>query len=1031
MPTPPSSSSSSSRSKLPSSSPSSARLRRIAPSPVKIPAINQTSPITTKIQTASLLSDITASLPQEYEFAPLELIILSSPDTQIRTLFEVLESSRTGRRRKSIEGDDKLPLIFDSRGEFGKLAHEARIRKYGIDVPCSPVLSCFEGEGKDESVKSEESSPNKKRRTSNTTNFNCEENGANDTKELHSLTPTNDNLSLKLKYDIPSPIMIDFKEDIFSEKGRNQIWLDEIPKESTTRQIMMRRPGRVDREDSSRSINTFGHNPSNAGPAIESNGDWKSDGLEEELDNWSFTLSAYEDEESIVGGISTDRKDSFFASFGSSNSTIDLTLINTPSTLNISFDNEPTMTMTTSNDKFLSSSSYMPPPTTTTATRFNFSSMVQSDEADQNSLEFNNSPFSDTIVIPLCTARDNVSQLLLSVDHDQVDDTPTPKNKTATHSSKGRARVISSDKELPALPILHRNQHTFQQLEVDGASCKTDGPRRSLDIEGDPVELALKEVDKSMTIQLWVDQEGCRENRSSLKFIRSIKPNVFREREEKALKEAALWCESPTRPECFQQSGCWEFGMDPKERDKWSFHHAALEGLPVLRRLTINNDEKHDFLSRSATLQIKEPGVYSVCGQEERGKAEWKFEYLVQNEISPNSREQIANERIIIPLGLYVSPNFFNPDRALKTSLLNLFKKTLASNIMSEKIRPPHIGKPPAPPSAATAISEKEGITMTTVKSELALIQHRKRSQTQSHIPTIGAVSSNNVTPSHPHPHAHGHSRSVSRTIGAIAKAVAGMTNTTPTPTHQINHDIAFGKSPTPNSSSGKPGSSGVGMGIHKFGTKPATFGRSTLGSRSKTPTGANAVFDNAPDQENGLTPSAEEKKKNRKRWTSLFSRSRPFTPPVNITELHPIPILSNTAIKPSTPTSMGPSGLLIPLDNNNQTSISLPLQQNKGISSSRPNRLSQLQPQQGHPFLQPISPSRITTTSTNTMTNGQSLLTRSSSITSRSKPINHNYTHSNSQLSHDTLCSLPGSSNTRRGIRKRPSTAEPRLGMR
>ncbi|WVQ66223.1 uncharacterized protein L199_004402 [Kwoniella botswanensis] len=1034
MPTPPSSSSSSSRSKLPSSSPSSARLRRIAPSPVKIPAINQTSPITTKIQTASLLSDIIASLPQEYEFAPLELIILSSPDTQIRTLFEVLESSRTGRRRKSVEGDDKLPLIFDSRGEFGRLAHDARLRKYGIDVPYSPILSCFEGEGKDESAESETSSPNKKRKISNTTNFNCDENGADCTTELQSSTPTNNNLSLKLKYDIPSPIMIDFKEDIFSEKGRNQIWLDEIPKECTTRQIT-RRPGRVDREDSSRSINTLGHNSSNAEPSIDSNGDLKRDGLEEELDNWSFTLSAYEDEECGVGGISQDRKDSFFASFGSSNSTIDLTLINTPSTLNISFDNEPSMTMTTSNDKFLSASSYIPPPTTTTT--FNPSSIVQFGKEDQNSLEFDNSPFSDTIVIPLCTARDDVSQLLLSVDHDQVDDSPTPKNKTATYSSKGRARVISGDKELPALPILHRNQHTYQQLEVDEVSWKADGPRRSQEQEGDPVELALKDVDKSMTIQLWVDQEGCRENRSSLKFIRSIKPNVFREREEKALKEAALWCESPTRPECFQQSGCWEFGMDPKERDKWSFHHAALEGLPVLRRLTINNDEKYDFLSRSATLQIKEPGVYSVCGQEERGKAEWKFEYLVQNKISPKSREQIANERIIVPLGLYVSPNFFNPDRALKTSLLNLFKKTLASNMMSEKIRPPHIGKPPAPaPATAVATSEKESIPTTTAKSEIPPLQHRKRSQTQSHVPVIGAVTSKNVTPSHTHTHAHGHSRSVSRTIGAIAKAVAGITTTTTaTPTHQFNHDIAFDKSPTPNSSSGKPSSSGMGMGIHKFGTKPATFGRSTLGSRSKTLTGANTIFDNAPDQENGLTPSAEEKKKNRKRSTSLFSRSRPFTPPVNITELHPVPILSNTTIKPSTPTSiitptsMGMSGLLVPLNNNNQTSISLPLQQtNKGISSLRPNRLSQPQPQQGHPFLQPTSPSR--TTSTTTMMSGQSLLKRSSSITSRSKPILiHNQYHN--QSSHDTLGSLPGSSNTRRGIRKRPSTAEPRLGMR
>jgi hypothetical protein len=53
------------------------------------------------------------------------------------------------------------------------------------------------------------------------------------------------------------------------------------------------------------------------------------------------------------------------------------------------------------------------------------------------------------------------------------------------------------------------------------------------------------------------------------------KPQVFRNREMKSLEEAALWCESPTRPEPFQQTGCIEFGMDPKARAKWNFHHAV------------------------------------------------------------------------------------------------------------------------------------------------------------------------------------------------------------------------------------------------------------------------------------------------------------------------------------------------------------------------------------------------------------------------------------------------------------------------
>ncbi|WVW87108.1 hypothetical protein I302_109165 [Kwoniella bestiolae CBS 10118] len=1003
MPTPPCSSSNSTRNKLPSSSPSSARLRRIAPSPVKIPTLNQTSPIGTRLLnpvTHSALNDLSntyslsfASDGKEYEFAPLELIILSSPDTQIRTLFEVLESSRTvgGRRRRSVEGDGKLPLIFDSRGEFGRLALEARARDR-VDVPCSP---CGSDWGFDEES---EGSPSKRRRLTTQRGDDLEQ-VMGLMREVESLTPS---LNLNLKQDVPSPILITFKEDIFTEKGRNKIWLDaqteeeeSTPRYSTERnngQTVSVNPGRLDREDSSESFNTFGHGLDlqlqlQLQPQAQVQSQELAslrDGLDDELDNWSFTLSAYEDDTyPEAGGM---RKDSFFA-FGSS-STVDLTLISTPSTLDISFDTTLTSTKT-------KSSSYIP--------HVNLSQ-------DQN---YDNSPLSDTIITPHpphTYMSKSWPPELLDVE-DELEDTPTPKN-----GSYGfRSRVVSSDKKLPALPFQtgsdNHSDHSITPAEENRIPSKKE------ENEGEAVEVALKGFDRNMTIQLWVDQEGCRENRSSLRFIRSIKPSVFREREEKALKEAAAWCESPTRPECFQQSGCWEFGMDPKERDRWLFHHAALEGLPVLRRLTINGDDKYDYLSRGATLQIKEPGVYSVCGVEERGKAEWKFEYLVQNKLSASTKEQSTNERILVPLGLYVSPNFFNPDRALKTSLLNLFKKTLASNIMSEKVRPPHIGKPPVPPAPNTPTEEcdKSATAKTEIPMASTVAANRKRSQTQSQIQIQSHQSS---TPS------HGHSRSVSRTIGAIAKAVAGMTNTSTTPTSQVNHDTF--KSPTPNGiNSGRPGSSG----IHKFGTKPATFGRSTLGSRSKTPTSSTTIFDHAdgPVEASG-NGNNDEKKKNRKRSTSLFSRSRPFTPPVNITELHPIPVLSNAQqMKSSTPpATVAGGGLLVPLVNNH-TSISLPLQQPTNIVQKgiRQNRLSHPHPHahpQGHPFLHPSSSGAYSPT-LNMTVQSQTLLTRSSSITSRSKPIAKNQ--------QDTLGSLPINSTARRGIRKRPSTAEPRLGMR
>jgi len=128
--------------------------------------------------------------------------------------------------------------------------------------------------------------------------------------------------------------------------------------------------------------------------------------------------------------------------------------------------------------------------------------------------------------------------------------------------------------------------------------------------------------------------------------------------------------------------------------------------------LTVNNDEKHDYLSRGATLQIRDTGAFAVYGPEDRGKVEWKFEYLFTPRISTSTGEVVPNEKvsnlsrkhrfvpwpgqIVVPLGFYVSPNFFIPERALTTHLLTVFKKTLTPNIVSEKVKPPHVGKPPA-----------------------------------------------------------------------------------------------------------------------------------------------------------------------------------------------------------------------------------------------------------------------------------------------------------------------------------------------
>ena len=66
----------------------------------------------------------------------------------------------------------------------------------------------------------------------------------------------------------------------------------------------------------------------------------------------------------------------------------------------------------------------------------------------------------------------------------------------------------------------------------------------------------------------------------------------------------------------------------------------------MLRRLVVNGDDKHDYLSKGATLQIRDTGVYAAHGTEDRGKVEWKFEYLVTPRISPTTGEDIPNEKV-------------------------------------------------------------------------------------------------------------------------------------------------------------------------------------------------------------------------------------------------------------------------------------------------------------------------------------------------------------------------------------------------
>lgn len=62
-----------------------------------------------------------------------------------------------------------------------------------------------------------------------------------------------------------------------------------------------------------------------------------------------------------------------------------------------------------------------------------------------------------------------------------------------------------------------------------------------------------------------------------------------------------------------------------------SFSAQAFDTPPTLRRLTVNDEEKRDYLSRQANLVIRENGTYVLRGNEGRRKLRWEFSYLVSD----------------------------------------------------------------------------------------------------------------------------------------------------------------------------------------------------------------------------------------------------------------------------------------------------------------------------------------------------------------------------------------------------------------
>lgn len=88
---------------------------------------------------------------------------------------------------------------------------------------------------------------------------------------------------------------------------------------------------------------------------------------------------------------------------------------------------------------------------------------------------------------------------------------------------------------------------------------------------------------------------------------------------------------------CFRSAkSLADFGTSPQVLDK----------APVLRRLTLSDNDSKDFLSRQGDRQVKTNGVYAFAGSEDKGTLDWKFEYEVDDRISPPSGKIVVGEKV-------------------------------------------------------------------------------------------------------------------------------------------------------------------------------------------------------------------------------------------------------------------------------------------------------------------------------------------------------------------------------------------------
>ncbi len=201
---------------------------------------------------------------------------------------------------------------------------------------------------------------------------------------------------------------------------------------------------------------------------------------------------------------------------------------------------------------------------------------------------------------------------------------------------------------------------------------------------------------RDICFELWIDQEGFRRIQPRFRLVGYTPPSPFPD----------MSCDNELT------HGIALFR--PIRRETSIYHHGILDTLPTLRRLTLAHREDKDYISRHASLTIKENGVYVVTGLEafddhpssspgsglsqaatnflhlgpdhtEPARLRWRFEYMVEDRKSDSGRI-IAGEKVFTPLSFSCSPGLLHPTHGKRIRLMQVLMKNMTPKLSSSKL---------------------------------------------------------------------------------------------------------------------------------------------------------------------------------------------------------------------------------------------------------------------------------------------------------------------------------------------------------